>query len=97
MKRWKELFDASNVIDNMEFMLLLEEGRQREFVSTTKGGKGKVWKVREDGEEYITISSGSIGRVNTRNGMSFTKYHHTVLKEDCLDELERIIVESRLS
>jgi hypothetical protein len=96
MKRWTKLFDASDVIDTMEFILLLEEGKDGEFVSTTKGGKGMVWRVKEGGEEYITVSSGIIGSAKGRNNMKFYKYRHTILKEDALDELERIIVENRL-
>lgn len=96
MKRWTKLFDASDVIDSMEFMILLEEGKEGEFVSTTKGGKGQVWRVKENEKEYVTVSSGAIGRTGSHNGMKFTKYRHTILKDDALDELERIIVENRL-
>ncbi len=97
MKRWTELFDASDVVDTMEFILLLAEGSVRTFTSTTKGGLGKVWRVKENEEEYITVSSDVIDRMYVPyNRIPVVRYRHTVIKNEELDELERIIVEKRL-
>jgi len=95
MRRWTEIMDVSDVIDSMEMILLLEEGKDSTFTSTTKGGLGKVWRVKEGKEEYITVSTKPIKQIKA-HGYKFNVYRHTVLREDALDELERIVVEHRL-
>jgi len=95
MRRWTEIMDVSDVIDSMEMILLLEEGKDYTFTSTTKGGLGKVWKVKEGKDEYITISSRVIKKIKS-HGYLFNLYRHTVLKEESINELLRIVVEHRL-
>lgn len=95
MRRWTEIMDVSDIMESMEMILLLEEGKESTFTSTTKGGLGKVWRVKEGKEEYITISSKVIKQIK-KNSYKFNLYRHIVLKEDALDELERIMVEHRL-
>jgi hypothetical protein len=96
MKRWTEIMDVSDIMESMEMILLLEEGKDFTFTSTTKGGLGKVYKVKENGQEYITISSQTIKKINGPRRMKFNLYRHTILKEDSLNELLRIVVEHRL-
>lgn len=100
MKRWTLLIDAEDVIDNIP---IKDEWKIGGFISSTRGGKGKVWRVREgrkgDYKEYITLSTKPISWKQFKaNGFRFRRpeYRHDIISLEGMAELEIIILENKL-
>jgi hypothetical protein len=61
------------------------------FRVTTKGGGGKVWRVKEKGKVYYTVSTYGTGKTSRWDRRGYNVYLHYVLNEEGVKKiLERV-------